>query len=239
MSILNKLFGNTQQPQANPQSQQPQQPEGVTNNTTVPNAENTPHRQEANGQEASSPLDAYKDIWDNMSNGQEDAGNVLTFDRAKLAEVANKMDFTDSITPEQLSAIANGGEAAIKTLANVLNTTSRNAYLNSTETTSHLINNALNRTVENFTSSLPQHIKKANVSQTMQQENPMYNDPAVAPVLQALENQLTAKYPNATAHEITQHAKEYLTKFAGVVAPQPNPQDTNKLPPELDFSSWG
>jgi len=202
MSILNKLFGNTQQPQANPQSQQPQQPEGVTNNTTVPNAENTPHRQEANGQEASSPLDAYKDIWDNMSNGQEDAGNVLTFDRAKLAEVANKMDFTDSITPEQLSAIANGGEAAIKTLANVLNTTSRNAYLNSTETTSHLINNALNRTVENFTASLPQHIKKANVSQTMQQENPMYSDPAVAPVLQALENQLTAKYPNATAKKL-------------------------------------
>lgn len=240
MSILQSIFGGGQQQQPAPAAPQtPNTPDGAAANPTIPNATNSPIQQEAGGQQAASPLDAYKDIWDNMTVQQQtdNSGNVLSFDRTKLSEVANKMDFASSLKPEHLQAISQGGDAAIQSLVDVLNTVSRNAYLNSTETTAHLINSALGKTKQDITASIPDYIKKANVSQNLRAENPMFSNPAVAPVLQALENQLTAKYPNASANEITQHAKEYLQQFAGAVAPQQQNQQP-AIPKDQDFSGW-
>lgn len=238
MSILNTIFGNNQSQQQAPAPQPAQQPNpAVEQNATVPNSSNTPHQQDAGGEQSQSPLDNYKDIWDNFGKQGED-GNMLSFDKDKLNEIAGKMDFAGSLQPEQLQAISQGGEGATKALIEILNATARKSYLNSTETTTHLLNNALKNSKEDIFSKLPEHIKRMNVSDSLTKENPMYSNPAVKPILSALEQQLTAKYPNATADEITTHARQYLTSLAGVFNPESNKPKGPVVPLDQDFSDY-
>lgn len=240
MSILNTIFGNgnQQQPAPQPAPQQPNPaPEGAAANPTIPNDANTPHQTGEQGEQIQSPLDNYKDLWDNFGK-QGDDGAMLTFDRDKLGEIANKMNFANSINDEQLQSINAGGEQATKAMLEIMNTIARNAYMNSTETTTHLLNNALKNSKEDIFSKLPEHIKRMNVSDSLTKENPMFNNPAVKPILSALETQLTAKYPNASADEITNHAKQYLSSLAGVFNPESNKPKQPSVPAEQDFSSF-
>lgn len=231
MSLLNTIFG-TPKPVAPAPAQAPA-PASVEANNTVPNSTTAPAQQ---GQ-AQSPLDAYKDLWQTKPD-EKGNGQVLNFNKEKLREVSNQMDFTESVTPENMKALTEGGEGAVKALADILNTIGRNTYNNSVETTSHLINNALGITTKNIESNIPGYIKKATVSNNLRSENPMFNNPAVAPMLSAIETQLAAKYPDASAEEITTHAKQYLTQFAEVIAPKPTQQASTKVPAEQDFSKW-
>ena len=237
MSILNTLFG--QQPQQAPQQQQapapqPQQqqaPQPAQDNNTVPNATNSPTHNEGE-----SPLANYADLWDNFGKPNEE-GNLLNFDKDKLGDLAGQMNFASTIKPEQFQAVAQGGEEATKALSDILNAVARQSYLNSTETTTHLLNSALKNSKDDIFSKLPDHVKKLDVSANLSKQNPMLNNPAVKPILTALESQLSAKYPNASAEEITQHAQTYLTELSGVFNPASKEQ-APKIPDGQDFSSY-
>lgn len=236
MSILNKIFGGQQQ---QPAQQQPQVPPSVNANQTVPNATNTPPpATPTNGEPSASPLDNYKDLWQTSAK-QGEGDNEFKFDRTKLGEISNQMDFTNGVTPDQLAAIAAGGEDAIKAFSSVLNTVSRAAYMNSTETAAHLIHNALGAAKTDITGKIPDMIKKATVSSKLRSENPLFSNPAVAPILSAVEAQIASKYPDASAEEITSHAKRYLESFAGAILPPAVPAaDPSADNSGSDFSGW-
>jgi hypothetical protein len=74
---------------------------------------------------------------------------------------------------------------------------------------------------ENFLAELPQHIKQQQVSTTMRDSNPIFSNPAVQPIISALEIQMTQKYPNATPTEITSMAKQYVEALGTAFTPKP------------------
>lgn len=254
MSIFSTLFGGTQpapapaaQPaqQGNPNAGQPgqipQNPSQVTasSNNTAPNGV-VPAGTPAPAAEA--PLDQFKDIWQPSENKNEQQP-LINVDPKSLAEAAKKTDFTKMITSEQLQAISQGGEASMQAFAQALNQVAQGVYAQSAFATTKIVESAVNKAREQFQADIPAHVKRLNVSESLQTENPAFSHPAASPILGAIQAQLTQKHPNASSGEIATMARQYLEQFANVVsAPQraaaEKKQQEAKGSKDFDFSTF-
>lgn len=236
--------GQNQQPQQPQQNQQPQ-PGNIPQNspTNSPADGNTA----ANGlvppgadkSAPQSPLDQFNDLWKNEpSTGETAAPGVFgDVNPQKFMDAASKVDFSKAITPEQLQAISAGGEGAMHAFASALNTVSQHVYAQSAFASTKIVEQAMARAKEGFLSELPQHIKKQTVSDSLRAENPVFSNPAVQPIISALEAQLTVKFPNASAPEITQMAKQYVEALGTSFAPKPQ-ETPQKGRAETDWNSF-
>jgi hypothetical protein len=247
MSILDTIF-NSQPKQAPQQQQAPQDPQqqqqdpsqampnSAQQNNTIPNSNTTvPNNGMENNQ---SPLAEYGDIWQTKSN--ENNSKDFAINQEKLTEMASKMNFMGGVTPEQLAAVGNGGDEAVNAITEILNKVGQTSFARALEASSHLTNTALRTSNDSLQTELPKLVRNVSVSNNLRAENPMFNDPAVAPLLGAVEQQLANKYPDATAEEVTAHARKYLEQVAGVFNPnlakQENNQQGGKTIAEEDFS---
>ena len=171
--------------------------------------------------EPAAPLDKFKDLWNNdPSSDPNKRAPLFNVDPAKVMEAASKVDFTSAITPDMLQAISRGGEEAMKAFGNALQATSQNVFAQSLMSTTKLIENAIDKTRTEFSTSLPGMVKSQAFKDGLLSENPALASPAAQPLIQAMQAQFLTKYPNATEQELRGMAKEYLTSFAAVVAPQ-------------------
>lgn len=189
------------------------------------------------------PLDQFSDLWNtaptdpNAPPKQEGVfGNV---DPKKFMEIAGKIDFSKAVTPAQLQAMADGGEGAIQAFAAALNQVAQNTYAQSAFATTKIVEQALSISKDSFLSELPGHIKKQTVSDSLRTENPIFSNPAVQPIISALEAQMTVKYPNASAGEITNLAKQYVEALGTSFSPKPVvPENKGQGKGETDWSSF-
>lgn len=219
MSIFDKLFGSATPAPQQPQQQVPQ-PGNVNPNAATPDAANTTvpaGTVDASKQEPASPLDQYKELWQPAPTNPADNQPLLSVDPAKLAEAARKTDFAKLIQPELMAQIQQGGEGAAKAFAAAMNQVAQGVYAQSAFATSKIVEQAVQKAQEKFESSIPDHVKKLQVSDSLRQSNPVFNHPAASPILGALEHQMTKKFPNASSSEITSMAQQYLENFAQMV----------------------
>lgn len=250
MSIFEKLFGNTasQQPQQ-PAPQQAQQPQ-PGNLPANPVATDPPQGAAGNinaagtnegANTAASPLDEFKGLWEtNATDNANDQPIGFNVDPQKLMEAASKVDFTKVIKPEDMAAITAGGEGAAQAFMRAMNSVTQNSYAQSALATSKIVEAALAQAQEKFESKIPSYIKKHNLSNSLREDNPALSHPAAAPILTALENQLTVKYPSATGAEIKKMATDYLTSFATAASPKKPEEATGGKggKPEMDWSTF-
>ena len=224
-NMFSALFGGAKQEA--PAQQPASQPNGVD----PTNPANNPMPARTDSENGQSPLDGYSDLWHNAGNQDAAPAPVLNLNGEKLNQVAGTMDFTKSVTPENLQAIAQGGDAAMQAFAQVLNKVSQDTYVQSTQTTASLVEHAVAKAREEMLSSLPNLIKQQQVVDTVRQENPLVKDPAFAPVVAAVSQQVTRKYPNATAAEINQHVSSYFdmmgSKLSGAKQQASQPAETD------------
>lgn len=245
MSIFASLFGSTpaapaQQTQpgnipATPSMQTASTP-GTAPNGAVPEGSAAPVEQQK-----VDPLDQFKDLWQPNAN-QEAPQPLINVDPKSLAEAAKKTDFAKMIQPEQLQAIAAGGEAGVAAFAQAMNQVAQGVYAQSAFATTKIVEQAVNKAREQFQNDIPAHVKRLNVSENLRNENPALSHPAAAPVLGALEHTLTQKHPNASSAEITQMAKQYLSSLGEAFnAPQTAANAATaaaNAPKDTDWSSY-
>jgi len=254
MSIFSTLFGggNTQpaaQPAAQPQNTGAGQPGNIpqqasqtpaSSNGTAPNGVVPAGTPEA-GSGTAAPLDQFKDIWQPSDNKNENQP-LINVDPKSLAEAAKKTDFTKMISPEQLSAIGQGGEAAVQAFAQAMNQVAQGVYAQSAFATTKIVESAVNKAREQFQAEIPAHVKRLTVSESLQSENPAFSHPAASPILGAIQAQLAQKHPNASSSELTGMAKQYLEQFANVVSAPQKAADAKKAeagkPKDFDFSTF-
>lgn len=169
------------------------------------------------------PLDQFADLWKNepASEGREQNTGLFNIDPKKMFEAAGKIDFAKMIKPEQLQAIAQGGDAAVQAFAQAMNGVAQGVYAQSAFATTKIVEQALGKAKQQYNSELPSLIKKHQVSDNLRAENPIFANPAIQPIISALEAQLTVKFPNATASEITGMAKQYVEAVGSSFAPKP------------------
>lgn len=241
--------GSSAQSQSQPQSQPQQQAvagnipadasatgqasSGVAPNGVVPPGTGT-------SATPSAPLDQFADLWKNDPNATAaTSGGVFgDLDPKKFSEAAAKLNFASTVTPEQLQAISAGGEGAVNAFSQAMNAVAQATYAQSAFASTKLIEQALGKAKEGFMSELPLHIKKLQVSDNLRTENPIFANPAVQPVISALESQLTVKFPNASASEITAMAKQYVEALGTSLAAPATPAPTQADSKDTDWSSF-
>lgn len=161
-----------------------------------------------------SPLANFDKLWEIDPNAKKAASLVPTIsnDPKKLMEAARGFDFTKAIDPTTLEGITKGKPEAFIT---GINQAVQAAFAQSMGTTSNLITQALQVQEKTFNEQvIPDILRKHNISNQLRTDNKLFESPAAAPLLAMLENQFSSKYPTASAAEISQHAKEYLSAFS-------------------------
>lgn len=209
------------------------EPVGDANNL-VPSAENTPVSVQPN---AESPIADYAKVWETELTGNK-ATQAIALNQDELAKIANNMDFNAGVSPEDLAAVAQGGEASIAALQSIMNQVGRNAFSNALQGSASLTNSAAVNTQNQMTSQLPDQLKALTASNNLRAANSNLNDPAVAPMVAMIEQQLLATYPTATAQELEQMTSNYLTQFSAAVSPKPAQAATNELPADQNFANF-
>ncbi len=171
--------------------------------------------------EPPSPLAEFKDIWQPDPNAiPASAAAGFNIDPAKMFEAAKKTDFSRFMNPENLKAIAAGGEGAVKAMMDTMNGVAQAAYGQSAVAAAKIVEAALAKNKETFDAALPGLIRKHQVSDTLRTENPIFNNPAIQPIISALESQLMIKHPQATAAQINAEAKKYVEALGSSFAPK-------------------
>lgn len=249
MSIFEKLFGAAQ-PAPTPAPAAPAAPgnlnpaatQASATNPTVPDAAQTQNTTEPAA--PASPMDQFNELW--QPNAIDPAANqpLINIDPKALADAARKTDFAKLIQPELMARVQAGGEDGSNAMMQMLNQVAQGVYAQSAFATSKMVEQAVAKAREQFNSDIPAHVKKLQVSDTLRQENPVFNHPAASPILGAVESQLTVKYPNASASEITTMAKQYLEGFANAVqapaqAAAAAASAKTKASQETDWSNFG
>lgn len=243
-SVMHKIFGapapvpapapgptnnlNTNQPPV-----QTANPPGTAPNGVIP-----PGSEGEKG--AGSPEDKFKDLWKNEpadSNKKSEEPEGLTPEQ--MLQAASKVDFTKVIDKELLGKITAGGEDATTALIQALNRTAQQTYAQTTLVADKLITAQVEKAKEDFAKQVPDLIRRQRVQDGLILENPAFKDPAVAPVVGLIQNQLAEKFPTATADELQKMAIEYFSGAAQkLVKPKSSGSTSTKENTEDDWEDW-
>lgn len=237
MSIMDKIFGGfgASAPAPNTQPAQQVNPGNIPSGAGATDSSNTtvPPGTVQTSQE--SPLANFADLWKPVENAQTPEAMFANVDPAKLMEAAKKTDFSKAISPDQLEAIAGGGQEAVAAFASAMNSVAQTVYANSALATTKIVEQALAKAQQQYDAKIPGLIKRQTVSDTLRTENPMFSNPAVQPLISALEAQLAVKNPNATANELTSMAKQYLEGVSTVFS---NPKQGQESTTNAGDTDW-
>ena len=244
MGVLDMLFGGqAAQPQPAQQAQQPaQQPAAQQQTTgtagTDPNNPTVPAgAQQATQQPAeTNPLDTLKDLWTTQQPDatQQQPASVLDLDPKQLMASAQKMDFSKVIKPEQLQAIAAGGEGAMQAFGQVLNTVTQASDAQSTLSASKLIKEALKEHGQGLDTRISETMRRNLATEGMINDRPELRHPAAQPVISAIQSQLAAKFPQATSAELRKLSEDYFTGLGSIFAPKKDQQQEGSGKPSAD-----
>lgn len=184
-------------------------------------------------------LDKFNDLWKpaEFPAGQQ-ADPMFNVDPKQLMDAARKIDFAKVIQPAQLQAISQGGDAAVQAFAAAMNSVAQTVYAQSAHATSKIVEQAISKSQDNMRSELPQHIKRQTVSESLRAENPALTHPAASPILGALEQQMTQKFPNASSSEISKMAQEYLVSFSKAMQKPEATPSTASGSKDADWSAY-
>ena len=203
-NMFASLFGTKQDAPATPAS---------SANSIDPATNQMPTNQASDS--GKSPMDSYQDLWQNTDSNS--GAPAKTFNLDKLPELVNQMDFTKSVTPEQLQQISAGGQEAMTAFAQVLSAVSRETYAQSTATTANMVEAAVAKARQEFEASLPSAVRQAQAVDTVKQQNPLVSDPAFTPVVSAVTSQFLKRFPEATPADINNHINSYFDMMAGKI----------------------
>jgi len=248
-SVMNRIFGP-----ATPQTAAPQNP-NITNNlqnnppppaappsqTVAPNGVVPPSGQE----DGKSPAADFSKLWEPTPvdpNKKPEDSQALT--PQQMLEAAAKVDFAKVIDKETLAKINAGGDGAMEALVSALNKVSQQTYAQSTLVADKLITAQVERAKEEFAKQVPELVKRQRMQDGLIKENPAFKDPAVAPIVNTIQNQFAEKFPGATADELQVMAQKYFIDAASKFAPPKKSAKTGTdgkttASDEEDWDTWG
>lgn len=213
----------------------------VEGNPTVPNATNTQHVLGPDGKPASSPNDGFKDLWNTAPNPQGNPTQqpLININQAELATRVKGMDFTQSLSPDLFQKVAAGGEEAVAAMKQMLNTVGQTVLAQSLTGNSMIAETAIKQHGNTLRGEIPSLIKQQSVRNTMQERNPALDNPAFAPFVQAAEQQILKKYPNATASELSEMTTQYFESLGSALNKPTADKQTQATKAADKETDWG
>lgn len=255
--IMQRIFGTqpvttapVQQQQAAPQPgnlpANAGQALATTNNTATAANGTIPASTEAlNTAGAASSVDPFADLWKTDPTQQQQGQPLFNVSQDKLLATARMQSFKETATPEHMAAIAQGGEAAVGAMLDLMEKVTQQGYAQSVFATTKLIEGAIDKSGFAKAADLESQIRNVQLKNSLHETNPVFSNPAYAPMLEMAQKQFQVKFPNATATELRKLAGDYITGMAEqITAParqqQQELQQTQqrKASGDTDFSNW-
>lgn len=168
-----------------------------------------------------SPLDEFAELWKNPATGAtpNTPAPMFNLDPTKLLEAAKRIDFSNAVTPEQLTAISKGGEEATAAFVSAMQGVAATTLMHSAVTTGNMVEKAVNQAKTDWIKDVPGLVKGLNLREATATENPGLSHPAMKPVVDALQSQFQVKFPQASTTELRGMVSKYLDGMAGVLKP--------------------
>lgn len=188
-----------------------------------------------------SPLAEFEGLWQppkTEGNNPVKQDNIFNVDPGKMMEAARKTDFSKMISPEIMSAIAAGGDGAQAAMIQAMNSVGQGAFAQSAMATTKIVEAALKKQAEQFEAKLPDLMKRFSDSDQLRSSDSRFNDPAVQPVVLALQSQVRQKFPNATTAEINAQVNRYLEGMAKTFAPKAEEAKQTKQSGKAQETDW-
>lgn len=167
-----------------------------------------------------SPLSEYSKVWDTPANGTGLPSSVpqFTTDPAKLTEISKTIDFRNAIDPELAKKALTGD---MDSFMQVLNQVGQAGFAQAAGMSSTLVQKAMTAQNEKLQNELlPEFARRDAISSSLRENNSLYSNPAIAPMLHSLEKQFSAAYPNASPQEVRDHATRYMQGVSEQVVAQ-------------------
>lgn len=226
MSIMNAFRSIAGLPAAKPATPTADTNNTIPNATTVSSDGKTPAIP-ATATGDASPLSEYKDLWQAPTNGTGLPTSVpqFTTDQAKLTEISKTIDFRNAVDPEMAKKALSGD---MESFMNVLNQVGQAGFAQAAGMSSTLVQKAMTAQNDKLQNELlPEFARRDAISTGMRANNSLYSNPAIAPMLHSLETQFAAKYPQASAQEVREHATRYMQSVSEQVVAQSGRQVTD------------
>ena len=211
-------------------------PATATPAAPVDNGQPQPPQQTQQPTEPASPMDSFKDLWQNTDTPKTD-DSLFSVDPKALQSTVGKMNFLGSIPPKVQEALNTGGEEAVKANLYLMNQVAQQSFAQSAQATAKIVEAALAKQAEAFESKVSQVVKKQGMSENLRSSNPVFAHPAAEPILQGIQSQLLSKYPNASQQELAQMAQNYLSTFASEITGANKPKEKSSKT-DTDFSDF-
>lgn len=171
--------------------------------------------------EPAGALDGFKNLWENDPNKSADpSAFAFNLTPEHLSTITSQMDFSSLATDELKARIAAGGEDAVKATMELQNATARQLYTHSAMTSAKLIETAIEQTKAGMNSVIDQKIKALGLAESVATLNPALTNPAVAPLVQLVQQKIQEKYPSATQAELASKTNEYFNKVGAAFNPE-------------------
>lgn len=160
-----------------------------------------------------SPLSGFANLWEN--DGKNNSGTqdqpLFNVDPAKLLESAKTINFAGSI-PAELATKALGGD--VQAFSQAINAVTQTAYAHAVFASTQMIEEALKRHTSKFTKMFPGMVRQVMLrDSTASNKNPVFSNPATAPLLKGLMQQMAQKHPTASTAQLQDMAETYLGEF--------------------------
>lgn len=184
----------------------------VTTATTGEAAANQPAANEA----AASPMDQYKDLWQPAPTdpNAKPEPDLFAVDPEQLGQAASKLDFAKVIKPDQLAAIARGGDDAVAAFGAAMNAVAQATWQSNFATSTQLMKDAFAKKELELETRIQGALKNQGIDAALA-SNPVFNHPAAKPVVGAIARAMSSKFPEASPQELQAKAAELLAEMAG------------------------
>lgn len=196
---------------ATPSSQQ------ATGTGTIPGAGGTPADGGTGktGEAQTSPLDPFKDLWNNepakgadgkpIKDGKK---SLLNIDPAKVAEAAKKMSYSGLVPPELMQKALSGDSGS---MGQILDAVGQAGFTHAFTANGQMMERMAEVLEGRIRESLPGEVRKHSLKDSVLSQNPKLNNPAIRPLVEAIQQQILQKFPDATQAEVQEMSSTYMT----------------------------
>lgn len=154
------------------------------------------------------PLAGFEALWQTDATKQvaQPTGVLPAVTAEQLSATLANSNFLANI-PQDLLTKASGGDSAA--FADVINQGLRGVMLQSVLASHGLVNAGAKAQGEQLMGKLPSMVRSSTVTDSLT-SNPLYNNPAIKPVMDSVRTQLETKYPQAGSSEIASMLDSYF-----------------------------
>lgn len=195
------------------------------------------------------PLAEFADIWNTPTQEGEVPPGLddpyLRIDEAKVQELVNGMNFAQP-TAQQQELFAKAIQGDVQAFSEILNGVAREVYYQSAINAARVSERVARTGVERLRDNIPKQVRSISSSETLYKTNPLLNNTALRPIVNAVQAQFQLKHPTASPSELAEMTNKYFQDSAHLFAPTAfaDANNGNQQPVGLpkgttqDFSNW-